>query len=133
VTLKSDFSPADSQPSPRLDVALGLEMLGDEESLAELLELALQGLERDIPAVAQHLSQGDAKGANQLLHAIKGFAPIFCCPELVQQITAVEALSKTASAAEITPLYAQLAPGLSQLRDEICVHLGRTPGGGGAP
>ena len=108
-------------------------MLGDEESLAELLELALQGLERDIPAIAQHLAQDDAKAANQLLHAIKGFAPIFCSAELAQQITVVEALSKTASAAEVTPLYAQLAPGLSQLRDEIGVHLDGIRKSGSAP
>ena len=107
--------------------------MGDESFLVELLELALQALEHDIPAIAQHLRQGDAKGAQRLLHALKGSAPIYCCAELVQQITTLEALSKTASAAELTPPWAQLAPGLTQAREEICVYLGAVQPSGGAP
>ncbi len=98
--------------------------MGGESFLVELLELALQALEHDIPAIAQHLHQGDAKGAQRLLHALKGSAPLYCCVELVQQITTLDALSNTASAAELTPFWAHLAPGLAQVHEEICVYLG---------
>ena len=127
MTSKSPDSPHVAPPAACLDIPLGLEMVGDEQSLMELLDMAEEGLTRDIPAIALHLEQGRAKDANALLHAIKGFAPIFCCEPLVQQIGSVELLSKTAPAQEIAPRYAQLAPALAQLRDEICAYLGRTP------
>ena len=131
--LKSPDFPNASPPAACLDIALGLDMVGDEQSLQELLDMAEQALTRDIRAVAEHLEQGNAKGANGLLHAIKGFAPIFCAEHLVRQITGVELLSKTAAAQEIAVHYAELAPALAQLRDEICVYLGRTPSAGSAP
>ena len=133
MTSKSPDSPNATPPAACLDIALGLDMVGDEQSLQELLDMAEQGLTRDIPAIALHLQQDNAKGANALLHAIKGFAPIFCTAHVVQLIGSVELLSKTAAAREIAPHYAQLAPVLTQLRDEICVYLGRTPTEGGGP
>lgn len=98
-------------------------MVGDEDSLRELLELAALGLERDIPQIAQRLEQGDAKGANQLLHAIKGFVPIFCTAPMTEHVTQVEFLSKTASAQELLAPMAQLAPQLRQLHAEINAYL----------
>ncbi len=105
---------------------MGLDMVGDADALRELLDLAAQGLDRDIPGIAQCLQQGDARGANQLLHAIKGFVPIFCAAPVVQHVTRVELLSKTADADEVAAAYADLAPVLSQLLREIRSHLETT-------
>ncbi len=119
VSLNASAPLAKASSSSCLDIALGLDMVGDEPSLHELLDLAEKSLARDIPAIAAHLAAGDAKAANQLLHSTKGFVPIFCSAALVQQVTRVELLSKSANAAEIASAYAELAPALSQLLDEI--------------
>ena len=111
----------DATPAPYqwLDPVLGLEMVGDEDSLIDILNLADEGLTRDLPAIEQCLASGDARRADEMLHAIKGFVPIFCVESLVEHVTRVELLGKTASAQELAPAYAPLAPQLHQLRDEI--------------
>jgi HPt (histidine-containing phosphotransfer) domain-containing protein len=122
-------SPAHDLPiapaSACLDLAVGLDMVGDAESLDEVLTLAEQSLSRDLPAIAQLLAQGDSSGASRLLHAFKGFMPIFCVESLVQHVGRVERLSKTASAAELQPAYAALEPALRQLCGELQRHLNR--------
>jgi HPt (histidine-containing phosphotransfer) domain-containing protein len=132
VTLQSSSSDsaAGRPPTAYLDLALGLDMVGDAQSLRELLELADQSLQRDVPAITQWLLQGDARAANQLLHSIKGFVPIFCTPALVQHVTRVELLSKTASAEQVQPAYAELAPALSQLCAEVRRYLDNPAAGG---
>ena len=102
-----------------LDPVLGLEMVGDEASLIDILSLAEESLTRDLPAIDQSLNQGDARRADEMLHAIKGFVPIFSVPSLFEHVTEVELLGKTASAPELAAAYAPLAPKLKQLRDEI--------------
>jgi HPt (histidine-containing phosphotransfer) domain-containing protein len=106
-----------------LDLGLGLDMVGDAESLEEVLALAEQSLTRDLPAIAQLLAQGDAGGASRLLHSLKGFMPIFCAEALVQHVGRVEHFSKTASAAELQLAYAVLEPALHQLCGELRRHL----------
>jgi HPt (histidine-containing phosphotransfer) domain-containing protein len=122
-------SPANDLPTAPacLDLGLGLDMVGDAESLDEVLSLAEQSLSRDLPAIAQLLAQGDSAGASRLLHAFKGFMPIFCVETLVQHVGRVELLSKTASAAELRPAYAALEPSLRQLCSELQRHLNDNP------
>jgi HPt (histidine-containing phosphotransfer) domain-containing protein len=119
-----DTEPLDDQiPAICLDLGLGLDMVGDAESLDELLALAEQSLTRDLPAIARLLAQGDSAGASRLLHSFKGFMPIFCVETLVQHVGRVELLSKTASATELQPAYALLEPALQQLCGELRRHL----------
>jgi HPt (histidine-containing phosphotransfer) domain-containing protein len=100
-------------------------MVGDAQALDEVLALAEQSLTRDLPAIAQLLAQGDAGAASRLLHTFKGFLPIFCAEALVQHVGRVELFSKTASAAELRPVYAALEPALLQLCEELRLHLRR--------
>lgn len=76
--------------------------------------------------MATALSAGDVATANGLLHAIKGYVPIFVVDELVEQVTHVEKLGKTESIAVMQPLYAELLPRLEGLLQEIYRHLART-------
>jgi len=117
-------APATTRFEPTcLDVALGVDMAGDAAALRDLLELAEHSLQRDLPQIAQLLAQGDARGANQLLHSIKGFVPIFATEALVQEVSRVEALGKTASANELQVAYAPLASHMHQLLAEISRYL----------
>jgi HPt (histidine-containing phosphotransfer) domain-containing protein len=121
--LPSTDSLGNSFPAGCLDLDLGLDMVGDAQALDEVLALAEQSLTHDLPAIAQLLGQGDAGAASRVLHSIKGFVPIFCVQTLVQHVTRVELLSKTASAAELQPAYAELEPVLRQLCEELRRHL----------
>ncbi len=117
--------PPDQALAHCLDLGLGLDMVGDAQGLDEVLALAEQSLTRDLPAIVQLLTQGDAGAVSRLLHAFKGFMPIFCVEALVQQVCRVELVSKTASAAELQPVYAALEPALLQLCGELRQHLNK--------
>ncbi|MGQ0710500.1 MAG: Hpt domain-containing protein [Rhodoferax sp.] len=106
-----------------LDVDRALEQIGEVEALHEMLDMLQSSLDRDLPLIPQLLAQGDAKGANRVLHALKGFIPIFCVDALCDHVARVEVLSKTASAPEIAAAYAALEPKLRQLQAEIDAHL----------
>lgn len=107
-----------------LDVDRALEQVGEVEALHEMLDMLQTSLDRDLPLIPQLLAQGDAQGANRVLHALKGFIPIFCADPLCEHVAQVEMLSKTASAPEVAAAYAGLEPKLRQLQGEIDVHLG---------
>lgn len=106
-----------------LDLEHALGQIGDEGALREMLEMLQDSLSRDVPQIAELLGQGDAPGANRLLHALKGFIPIFCVDALCEHVVSVERLSKTAPAPEIAQAYASLAPELRQLQSEISAHM----------
>ena len=106
-----------------LDVDRALEQVGEVEALHEMLDMLQSSLDRDLPQINALLAQGDAKGANRLLHALKGFIPIFCVDALCDHVTAVELISKTGTAAEIAVAYVPLEPKLRQLQTEIDDHM----------
>lgn len=106
-----------------LDVDRALEQIGDVAALHEMLDMLQASLDRDLQQIRQLLVQGDVKGANRLLHALKGFIPIFCTDPLCEHVAAVELISKTGSATEVAQAYAPLEPKLQQLQAEIDAHM----------
>ena len=118
--------PADSAQESSLDVARGVGMMGSEASLRKILQTVVDSMSSSLPAIQTALVQGDAALANRLLHGIKGYIPIFCTDSLVAQVTQVEGVSKTATAAEIAPLFAELAPRLSLLLTEVKTYVAQS-------
>ena len=110
---------------PVLDIARGVDMMGSEPSLVKILNTVASSMADSLPEMAAALSAGDVATANRLLHAIKGYVPIFVVDELVEQVTHVEKLGKTESIAVMQPLYAELLPRLQGLLQEIYRHLAR--------
>ena len=106
-----------------LDVDRALEQVGEIAALHEMLDMLQTSLDRDLPMISALLAQGDTKGANRLLHALKGFIPIFCVDALCEQVALVELISKTASATDIATAFASLEPKLRQLQAEIDAHM----------
>ena len=106
-----------------LDVDRALEQIGDVAALHEMLDMLQSSLDRDLPHINALLAHGDAKGANRVLHALKGFIPIFCVEALCEHVTAVELISKTGTAQEIAAAFATLEPKLRQLQTEIDTHM----------
>lgn len=118
----------DSSPGPVLPIYLNVdqafELIGDQPALADMLEMLRVSLTRDISQVERLLEENDLFMANRFLHALKGFIPLFCGESLVKEVTDLELLSKTASAAEVSAAYAELKPKLKQLSLEVEQHLG---------
>ena len=107
----------------RLDVARGAGMMGSEAALRKILATVLASLSADVPAMGAALQAGDVATANRLLHALKGYMPIFGSDALIAQVVAVETLSKTGSAAVVQVPYAQLESELQGLLAEIQQYL----------
>ena len=102
-----------------LDIAGALEQVGDEVALQDLMPMLQEMLQRDLPQIANALANGDVRSANPLLHSMKGCLPIFCVRSLCDQLVQVEQLSKAGGAAEVGAAYAELAPKLQNLEQEV--------------
>ncbi len=107
------------KPTPQLDIERGVDLMGSEEALAEILDDANTSLMAAVPDTWNALRAGDLPLANNILHGIKGYAPIFCSDALIEQVAQVELISKTESSGVVTPLFARLAPRLEALLAEI--------------
>jgi len=103
----------------RLDVARGVGMMGSEAALRKILVTVMASMLADVPAIDVALQTGDVSHANRMLHAIKGYMPIFGTDTLIEQVTAVEKLSKTQAAAAVQAPYQQLRVELQALLAEI--------------
>ena len=103
----------------RLDVARGVGMMGSEADLRKILLTVTGSMVADLPKIDAALQADDVPTANRLLHSIKGYAPIFASDALVAQVSEVEKLSKTESAAVVQAQYAPLGVELKGLVAEI--------------
>ena len=102
-----------------LDVPRGVSMMGSEASLRKILKTVQGSMAGNLPEIAQALAIDDVASANRLLHAIKGYVPIFASDALVAQVTELEMISKTEPVTTVAPLYAELAPRMEALLGEI--------------
>lgn len=114
------MSPLSLPASQRLlDTDLALSQIGDPDAMREMLAMLQEALARDVPEISVLLQRGDTVGANHLLHAIKGFIPIFCPEPLCLEVARIEGMSKDAFNAELAGGYARLRPLLEQLLSEV--------------
>ena len=98
-------------------------MMGSETALRKILATVMTSLAADLPAIEAALQTDNVTTANRMLHAIKGYMPIFGSDALIEQVVAVEKLSKTEPAAEVQAPYAQLGSELQGLLTEIQQYL----------
>jgi len=113
-----------TQAFTRLDVARGAGMMGSEAALCNILATVLNSLSTDVLTIDAALQAGDVLTANRLLHAIKGYIPIFGSDALIEQVVGVEKLSKTEPVEVVQVSYLQLGPELHSLLAEIRIFLG---------
>lgn len=106
-----------------LSIERAMEFIGDANGVMSLLKTLHQTLGDDLPRIQALLDQDDLIGVNRLLHQLKGFTPVFCVDRLVEQVVALEHLSKHGETSEIRAAYAHLAPQLQALRTEVATHL----------
>jgi HPt (histidine-containing phosphotransfer) domain-containing protein len=108
-----------------LDIARALEQIGDEQALRGMLPMLQEMLERDLPLIVQRLADQDVRGANTLLHSLKGCLPIFSTPALCEQMAAVEQMSKTGTDPHVGEAFAALHPKLELLQQEVALYMAK--------
>lgn len=113
----------DGQVRVQLDIDRALEQIGDEAAMRSMLPMLQELLERDVPKITQLLSSNDVRGANPLLHSLKGCLPIFCAPALCEHMAQVEQMSKTGEGAEVGEAFGLLLPKLQDLQKEVTQYL----------
>jgi hypothetical protein len=106
-----------------LDLDLAFSQIGDVDAMNDMLAMLKESLSRDVPLVSTLLQGGDGVGANRLLHALKGFVPIFCPAPFCEEVARVELLSKDPTSAQVAPAYAGLRPQLETLLAEVSAYL----------
>jgi len=94
-------------------------MIGADDALRSILSSVWSSLPQDSADIRKLLQAGDVYRANRLLHAIKGYAPLFCADALTAEVVQIEALSRTATPAEVAPVFEALDVRLQQLLAEI--------------
>ena len=120
-------SPSSIASSIYLDTSLALSQIGDTEAMNGMLVMLQDTLSHDLPLIEAYLLSGDMANANRLLHALKGFIPVFCQPQLCARVARVEALSKDSQSTSAAPAYALVKPQLDQLLAEVAAYL-QAPG-----
>ena len=106
-----------------LDIARAVEQIGDEDALRGMLPMLQEMLDRDLPRIQQCFDQEDVRGANPMLHSLKGCLPIFCAPALCDHVAQVEQMTKTGVGPEVGEAFALLSPKLQQLQQEVAFYL----------
>lgn len=106
-----------------LDIARAVEQIGDEDALRGMLPMLQEMLDRDLPRIQQCFDQQDVRGANPMLHSLKGCLPIFCAPALCDHVAQVEQMTKTGVGPEVGEAFALLSPKLQQLQQEVAFYL----------
>ena len=96
-----------------------------KEAEVENVLATKEALSSDLPQIAVLLQDGDIAGANRLLHAIKGFIPIFCQEPLCQEVSNVEGMSKEPADVGLSQAYTLLRPHLEHLLVEVSTYLAR--------
>ena len=116
-------SPSSQAGAIYLDTGLALSQIGDVEAMNGMLAMLQDTLAQDLPQIDSFLRAGDIGNANRLLHALKGFIPIFCQADLCAHVVRVEALTKDSGSTTAAPAYLALKPQLEQLLAEVRAHL----------
>ena len=108
-----------------LSIDRALSYVGDMSGVQALLGTLESSLRSDLPQIQARLDASDLPGTNQLLHQLKGFAPVFCIDALVAEVVRVENLSKGTDLPAVRTAYAQLAPQLNTLLTEVQAQLAK--------
>ena len=116
-----DPSGPSAAAAPLLRYAQALEAVGGPEVIASLLPVLLKTLDEDTLRLDSALADGEPARAAVVLHGLKGVLPMFCAPDMAQDIRQVEALCKTSALAEARSAWPALRAQMRRLGEEVRV------------
>ena len=111
-------------PAPLFDLSQAQALAGEGDALRSLAESFRDSLRTELQRLDAALAGGDPEALSLGLHALKGFVPLFCHPDLAQAITDLYRDSRQASAEVTRERYRDLAPVLQALAGEVEAWLG---------
>lgn len=117
----------DFAPRVYLDLDRAVAYTGGDAATRDLLQMVEPRLGDDVDTIWRHLEVGDTLAANRALHALKGFAPVFCVDRFVETLAHVESMGGTGTLGAFRSAFAELAPQLLALQSEIQVYLAASP------
>ncbi len=102
-----------------LSIDRAMAYIGTEAGVLSLMPALRQSLITDLARIEQSLAASDLSQAQDGLHQLRGFIPVFCTDALVAHVAAVETLSRHADIEAVRSAYARLATQLAQLQTEV--------------
>lgn len=106
-----------------LDLARALDMMGEEQEVRDILQLAEESLRQNLPKLRGLVQAGQMVEAAEVLHVFKGMLPVFCADPLAELVATSERTAKTGAG---LPDYPEVDGKLEQLLHEIRTYLGLT-------
>lgn len=117
----------DFTPRVHLDIDRAFAYTGSDTATRDLLQMVEPRLGNDVDAIWHHLEAGDAVAAGRALHALKGFAPVFCVDALTETLGRLEMMGKAGALGPLKLAFAELGPQLLALQSEIQTYLADLP------
>ena len=110
--------------APLLDLSQAQALAGEADALRGLVQSFRDSLRIELQRLDAAVSAEDTEALSFGLHALKGFVPLFCQPDLAQAVTDLYRDSRQQPASAIGLRYRDLAPVLHALGAEVEVWLG---------
>ena len=99
-------------------------MAGEAAALRQLVATFHDSLAQELRQLDAALDAADASQVQFSLHALKGFVPLFCQPDLAQSLIDLYHDSRSQPLAAIQARYRALGPALHALTHEVEAWLG---------
>jgi HPt (histidine-containing phosphotransfer) domain-containing protein len=109
---------------PFLDLTQAKEIAADDEMLRELVQTFVDSLDVELAKAKAAFQGQDTQQAHHSLHALKGFLPLFCRPELAQAVVALYQNCRNEELAQTQAAYQALEPAFFELLKEVRAWLG---------
>ena len=110
--------------APLLDLSQAQALAGEPQALRTLAESFRDSLQTELQRLDAAVLGNDAQAMSFGLHALKGFVPLFCQPDLAQAVAELYHNSRALDAHAIGAGYRDLAPVLRALGTEVEAWLG---------
>ena len=109
---------------PFFDLSQAREISGEKDMLRQLVLTFIESLDTELANAQQAFQTHDQPAMSQSLHALKGFLPLFCQPELAQMVIALYAECRRQELSKTQARFQTLEPALLELQKEAKAWLG---------
>jgi HPt (histidine-containing phosphotransfer) domain-containing protein len=109
---------------PFLDLTQAKEIAADDDMLRELVQTFVDSLDVELVKTQTAFRDQDTQQVHFSLHALKGFLPLFCKPDLAQAVVALYQNCREQELAQTQAAYQALEPAFLELLKEVRAWLG---------
>lgn len=103
----------------QLDLSQAAQYAVEASLLPGLMDTFATSLTKERRAIQDQMAGEQLEAMRISLHSLKGFVPIFCKPELAQEVVALEALCRQESLQTLRSRLSQLLDTLAMLEQDV--------------